>query len=410
MEELILVLQEKGLTLDQYEEILKLISDKKEKINDLDWSEISNKYGLGLHGDSLRKMNDGLFGGYYVKKYYDSKLISDTLIKSEDEYLKELDAKKVEIIKERKKLQATKLEMNRLYTHEARFELFYENLKEAFMMEPNPVFEPIQIGDTRKKYVLGISDIHYGANFKSEYNSYSIAECERRFEVLLAQTIKFIQKEKIDHLQVLNGADSLQGIIRMTDLKLNEVAVMKALVGVSKLLTTFLKELSKYCYVEYMHTGRANHTQTRPLGSKASELANEDMEQVIIHYIHDALEDNERVKVHMTADSDRVLFKIFDFECILMHGHQIKSIQSCARDLSFFHKRSFDYIILGHTHASQSIVVGESGVNAEVLTIPSLIGSDPYSDSFFAGAKGMAQIYTFDEKYGHTDTKNIILN
>ena len=46
----------------------------------------------------------------------------------------------------------------------------------------------------------------------------------------------------------------------------------------------------------------------------------------------------------------------------------------------------------------------------EVLTIPAFIGSCPYADSLFVGSKAMAKIYEFDIVYGHTGSKNIILN
>ena len=112
----------------------------------------------------------------------------------------------------------------------------------------------------------------------------------------------------------------------MSDVKINETTVVDSIVGVSKLIANFLNELSKYCYVNYLHVPTANHTQIRPLGTKASELASEDLEKVIVNYIHDSLKSNERVNVNIKTDTDRLIFKIFDFDCLATHGHQIKNV------------------------------------------------------------------------------------
>lgn len=68
----------------------------------------------------------------------------------------------------------------------------------------------------------------------------------------------------------------------MSDLRINEVPVVQAVVEISQILAEFLNTLSTYCEIEYYHISSANHGQTRPLGSKASELATEDMEKLSV--------------------------------------------------------------------------------------------------------------------------------
>lgn len=385
------------------------ISKVKQAIEDKKNNKISyTDFGDIILGADNNYSKDNIRKAYYILSKMIDKLESDVL--TEDDIIAKNEELKNEIIKERKKLQATKLETLRNVNHEARFELFYENVKESFESLPVPQFEYIDSEENDRAYVLGISDIHYGANFTSINNHYSIEECKRRFDVLFNKTVKEIKREGITTLKVLNLSDSIQGILRISDVKLNEVAVVDAVVGVSKLIASFLNELSKYCYIEYIHVGSANHSQTRPLGSKASELANEDLEKVIVNYIHDALQFNERVKVKSTDGSDRVLFKIFDFECIALHGHQIKNIKNAIKDLSILHKKFFDFTFLGHSHMGQSMFNGESDVCCETIVVPSFIGSDPYSDKLALGSKAMAQLYTFDNVEGHIQTTNFLLN
>lgn len=389
----------------KFEYIKRLTQGKRDKTLDIDYSEWAELvYGQAYSSDVARRM---FYGVERLLVVIDETEMSNF---SDDDKLIALKQTREEIIKERKKLQATKLEYNRNLTHDSRFELFYENIKDAFIKKDSPIFVELQVPKNNRCAIVGIADLHYGANFISENNTYSIKECERRFNILLANLKDYVEEEKLTRLKVLNAGDSIQGILRMTDLKLNEIAVVDAVVGVSKLIASFLNELSSVCEVEYIHVGAANHSQTRPLGSKASEFATEDMEKVIVNYIHDVLENNKRVVVYKTDTSDRVFFKVFEFECAALHGHQIKNVKNSIKDLSMLHRRFFDYVFLGHRHSANQMIVGESDVNAEVITIPSFIGSCPYSDSLFLGAKAMAQVYLFDEKYGHINTKNIILN
>ena len=75
------------------------------------------------------------------------------------------------------------------------------------------------------------------------------------------------------------------------------------------------------------------------------------------------------------------------------------------------HRNFYDYSILGHTHASNDIAVGEGVSNdVEVLVCSSFIGSDPYSDKLMKGSKAACKVFTFDDKNGHIGTDKVILN
>lgn len=327
------------------------------------------------------------------------------------EKLDESSKEYTEAIMDRQKIQATKIELYRNLRQQSRFELFYENVRDAIQTLPTPTFEAIPAATTGKSYVLAISDLHYGSTFTSENNQYSRAECRRRMQVLLGEVIDFVVKEDVASLQVVSLGDLIQGIIHLTDLKLNDIPVVDCVVEVSRLLAWFLNELSAYCYVNYYAVSAANHTQTRPLGSKASELATEDVERIIVNYVADTLHDNPRISVHKDMSKDYIAFNVCGYDVLALHGHQIKNLNTAAKDLSALHQRFYDYIMVGHFHAGEELVVGErDGHNVEVLVCPSLIGSCPYSDKIQKGAKAAARIYGFDEAHGHIITRTFILN
>ena len=198
----------------------------------------------------------------------------------------------------------------------------------------------------------------------------------------------------------------------MSDLKINDSSVVKAVVEISRLIALFLNEISAYTTVEYYHSPTANHSQIRPLGTKASEIADEDLEYVIGNYIKDLCANNNRITIHLAEEGKQYIdIPIFDYNIIAMHGHQIKNIETSVKDMSMLKRRFIDYLILGHFHNGKEIPSSESCCyDTEVLVSPSFIGSDPYSDSIMKGAKASVKIYGFDDLYGHTETHKIILN
>ena len=393
--------------VDYMKRIIRMCADKQ-----ISYSEM----GDALLGDLNCYSAENLRKAFYVLEKI-CNIINNEIIKDFKEdpkiskEIEKLEKLKDEVFKERCKIQALNLEGNRYKRQDARFELFYGNISKVIQSLTPPVFERLNTSNNEKKYVLGFGDIHYGANFESINNKYSIEECKRRFEILLSETEKYVTNNCISKLKAINVSDNIQGILRMTDLQLNEIPVVEAVVGISRLIAEFLNELSKVCKIEYYHVPMANHAQTRNLGSKASELVQEDMEKIIVNYISDLVKNNERISVISNVGKDYVDFKIFDFECFATHGHQFKSTKDCIKDMSNIHRKFYSYAFVGHTHSANEIIVGEENYNnMEVLTIPAFIGSCPYADSLFVGSKAMAKIYEFDSVYGHVGSKNIILN
>lgn len=70
-------IQKYGLTESQYEECLQLIIDKKNKVNDMEWKDIIDKYNLPINTVSLRKANGTIFGGAFIAEYVKSKDVAE---------------------------------------------------------------------------------------------------------------------------------------------------------------------------------------------------------------------------------------------------------------------------------------------------------------------------------------------
>lgn len=380
---------------------------------EITWQDFADRVNKEWRTDESEYRNESAYRKPLqgARAYYEdvfSKMIA------EDGSLVVIDDKIKELRKERMKLQTANVERNRLDRNEARQELYYEQIGSLCQTLPVPEFIPY-CGDTKNDitYVVAISDQHYGATFESERNTYSPEIFKERLEYLTGRLISFITDKKVNKLVITSLGDSLQGILRMSDLAINDTAVVKAVVDYSRLIAQFLNELSRYADISYYHVPTANHTQIRPLNSKASEIAAEDLEYVIGNYIKDMLTSNPRVTVNL-ADNGKQYIKIedvFGFDVYALHGHQVKNPEGAISNLSTLINSNVDAVLMGHYHGGKETTVGEGVTHdCEVLIAPSFIGSDPYSDSLFTGSKGAVKIYGFDELYGHTESYKIILN
>lgn len=389
----------------EFEWKLRLCNSKLNKEIDLDWSEIISILGLSCSSDHLRKLS-------YAYKEYGEYLSAQQLEVIEDDViLSEIDLKIQELDKSRKKLQATKLEYNRNLRLDSRFELLYENIKDAIEAINPPIFEPIFPIQSEEEHVVVFSDVHFGAKFTSVTNKFSREECIERFDKLLGEMIVYIKENKLNKIKIIEGGDSLQGMLRISDVRMNDIPVVDALVEFSKIMIGFLNELSKYCNIEYYHVNSANHMELRLLNSSAGQMAVEDMEKIIVNYIADALVKNDRVFVNTEFCQDNIQIKVLDYNIVALHGHQISNVKTALKDLSDKYDKPFDFLILGHYHSGIEMVVGErKSYTKEVLVCPSFIGTCPYADKLMVGGKSMVKIHVFQEGKGRRRTENIVLN
>lgn len=388
------------------EELIYRITGEKDKIGS--WqgvADVLNKLlGTEYTESKFRKQ----------RQAFDKMFVANQSKFSDDKvHLAELDKKLEEIRKERVKLQTVNIERNRIDRSESRQEMYYEYVGRVIETLPLPNFQPLDFDiDKNTEYLVTLADVHYGANFKSENNIYSPFIARERLEYLSARIRSFIQSHKLRKIHIVSLGDLVQGILRVSDLKINDSSVVKATVEISRLIALFLNEISTYAMVEYYHTPTANHTQIRPLGTKASEIADEDLEYIIGNYIKDLCANNDRITVHLADEGKQYIeIPIFGNEIVAMHGHQLKNIESSIRDLSMLRRSFIDYLILGHLHNGKEMPSFEGCCNdTEILISPSFVGSDPYSDSLMKGSKASVKIYGFNDIYGHTETYKIILN
>ena len=312
-------------------------------------------------------------------------------------------------------LSGGKVPYYRLLRQDGRFERFYRLIGQSLQRLDPPdelhISVPNVIAASKQEYVMTLADLHIGACFEAVNNSYSVKIAQERFEKLLNETIKFVALHNISKLKIVSLGDVIQGMLRISDLKLNEMAVVDAFVIAMRLIADFLNKLSAAVKIDFYQVCYSNHDQTRPLGTKASELGGEDMGKILYAYLCDVLEKNSRITITADPTRDYLEFKVFDFECIALHGHQIKNVNTIYKDLANRQHKFYDYIFLGHTHSMKSFVNAECETHdAETLVSSSFVGSDPYADKLMVGSKASVLIHSFEPGKGRVGSYKIILN
>lgn len=350
------------------------------------------------------------------KRFYGIKRLIDLIeldgINSinEDDLLEKLELKKIELKKERVKLSTLRNSLNKTIREDARKELLWEEVLSAVPMAKQTEFKPLIQQDNNKSYLLNFADTHYDYFFVSENNQYSIEELEIRFNKLLGEVIKLIEKEGISELTVLNNGDSISGLIHMSQMQTMQVGLVQSAIGFSRFMGDWLNELSKYVKVIYRQVPTSNHSQIRIFDTKRN-IGGEDLELMIINYIHDYLKNNNRVEVMVETDKEYITFNLQGFEIISYHGHQFKKTDNILEKINTIHRKFYDTIIIGHFHTSVEKTLFE-GVdnNIELLISPSIVGSDPYSDSLLLGSKSSAKLHIYEKGKGRVQTNTFILN
>lgn len=262
-----------------------------------------------------------------------------------------------------------------------------------------------------RDYLLCISDIHAGKEFQSYNNFFNLEVLEQRMELLLQETFKEIESKKISSLKVLNLSDTIEGMcLRASQLQYLEFGIIDQVMVIVRLLVDWLNKLSSKVSLTYYHITRSNHAQIRPFSSKPSEFVKEDMERLIAFYIKEMLQANDRIEV-VYNDKDFLDFGIFDFNCYAEHGHTKKIDDSFVGNISLTHRKFFDYVFVGHLHHTKMVTVAEAERNnIDIIRVPSIVGSDTFSDSLGKSAKAGALFIEFTEAQGKRSVTEIILN
>lgn len=352
------------------------------------------KDSLGFTWPQMAKIFNEEFGcnkgdTAYRKKWAAFKNVfdanTDKLI-GENKYLEEVKAERRSLEKERKKLQTEKLEYNRWLREEARDELICEHICNAIRELP-PLKVPQTLYTTgevirARDAALVLSDAHYGAEFSIKglfgetLNEYSPEIFEERMWDLLRQVVHICQKENIGVLHVYDLGDSVDGLLRVSQLMKLRYGIIESTIRYGRFMTEWLNELTKHVIVEFQMVFDANHSQLRMIGQPKNTFKDENMSYIIAEKFMDRLGNNPNFKFTQNP-SGYVFDQLAGYQVLGIHG-ECKNMEDSIKNFSSTYKVPIDILIGGHKHHKE---VDNVGIRVDTVSVPSIIGVDDYSMS-----------------------------
>lgn len=374
------------------------------KENKITWRELADIINQTWREDESEYRDESAYRKPvgYAAAYYDevfSKMISN-------EYSDQLVAQKNEIIKERKKIQTEKIEINKWLRESARDEMIAEQIAEAISkLEPLKVPACIKTKKhSTKAAVLCLADCHYGVEFEIKglfgeiLNSYSPETFEARMWDLLNKLIGIAVKEELTELNIFMLGDEINGILRLTSqlMKLR-YGIIDSSVKFADFMAGWLTELSHYIGIKLYHVQDSNHNQLRLLGQPKNAFPEENMSKIIMTIIKERLRDNPCVEI-IDNPTGLIFADLAGYQVLGVHG-EVKNLAQACNDFSRMYNTKIDYILSAHIHHLKS---EEIGFDSEAISVRSLIGIDNYAVSLQKASNAGASVIIFEEGEGKT--------
>ena len=378
--------------------------DKKNGIVDKDWSEIVEDYDLECSPETLRKAGVGV------------KLASDAGMSFNVEVQENVDRNFVE----RQKMYDIQRGIRKDMREFSRTELICEHIRESIKALPKIELPQVKAAPknsgAKRELVVGLGDFHYGADFQvlglygeimNTYNSYVF---EKRMAMLLNYICQITEKEKPEQVTLMIVGDMLDGMLRPSQLQRLEYGVVESAMHLAETLTQWLVDLVDIIKIPVRVCAvRGNHGEIRPLGTKAGQFPEENMERIVMHYLRARFEDESLVWIVENDAPMTMMVDVCGYQFMLTHGHGV-NIESMARDSVNLYNKPIDVFMVGHLHKGQTF---QSGImpnsNVYVERVPSICGIDPYAQSKGYGAAAGATAILMEEGYGRRCVYPIVL-
>jgi len=389
----------------KFEYGLRLITIKcEDNPQDLDWQDLVDILQLGIHKDSLRKAcNTTEYSAYNVMKYFKENIAVNNI--TDNDIIKEIEYKRIEMQKDKIRLQDQRTSLTKIVREEAR----WENLKEEILKRVDNINNNYPLlydkennyyeQDSKREALLLVSDAHYGIDIKNIVNEYNPTIAKERFNKLTYKTIKYCKENKVKTLNVLLAGDLISGIIHNNLRLQNSEDIIQQIINVSEILAQMFTLLSKAIPNIKIEYTVGNHSRISP--NKNDSIESENFEYLLPWYLSSRLIKLENIEIIKSEFNEIVHMKIFGYDILGVHGQNDK-LTSVVHDLTKI-TRIIPYMICyGHLHKDFR---NEDGT--VVVVNGSLSGIDEYAFSKRYLSVPHQKLIIFEEGVGEICTYKI---
>lgn len=373
---------------------------RKQADETIEWQDVadfrSEYIGTLEHRDTCRK------GSKIFYEYLDAGWIKEPSSTTSTTVDFGSPNEKVSAQKERIKAQTERLETNRWIRELARDEMIAQYIVDSISnLKPLEVPSLLPTHINEKSYSLCFSDPHYGVEFSIKglfgevINEYNPEIFEKRMWDLFYRVKNIIEKENITTLHIYDFGDSIDGLLRVSQLWKLRYGVVDSTIKYSEFISNWLNEFTKIVNVKFQMVIDANHSQLRMLSQPKNTFKDDNMSKITAMFVKERLGKNPNFEF-IENPTGMIFDNLSGYNLLGIHG-EVKNMDTALKDFSRVYKVNLNYLIGGHLHHGKYEEVGQ---DLEVINIPSIIGIDDYSLSLLKASNAGAKLFCFEENNG----------
>lgn len=363
--------------------LIKDCINKLNKLSDDSWSDINKRYNTEYSDDHLRKMSYGM------------KLAIDTLTESntDNEILMEIKKQKVQLSDLRTDVNSKIRELARI---DDIVNCFKEELSNIDTYPTINVAEKHLYQNDNDKALLLISDIHYdGTDIIID-----------RMGNLVDKVITKCKLHEINQLTVIFNGDLINNELKTTIRLENRENVSNQIVGVGKLLSDVIYDLSKH--IPYVVYGVVTGNHCRTISNYKEALSTDTYLPIIDEIIKLRIGNLHNVVKLPNYDADErfCIFNLNGKTFVATHGDAIKKIETNGiQSVEGYLNKSLDYLLLGHFHNPKEIM----SYGKQVIINGSITDNSDYAKKLLLRTPPIQKLLIIDSEGDIECTYNIKL-
>ena len=330
---------------------------------------------------------------------------------ADETLLTKLAIKENRIRKQQVKLSTMKNEYNKWTRENTRHEMIADAILEGIESLPKIKVDKFKGKKNKDEKVmtLDLADMHFGregvihglkGEVLAEYSNKILIE---RLYSLANEAVTIAEKENITDLVVFNLGDSIDGLLRLTQLNTLSMGVIDSVMELSEVLAQWLAALSQHFETINYHSVLGNHAEMRIGGIKSGELKDENLEKIISWFIKERMKSSGLEKRVIVHDAQFIeVVDVLGTNICITHGQNERNLENSIKDYSMVYGEQIHMLKTGHLHHLNNRTIGMIGErNIEYVQSPSICGIDEYSMKLkkTANAGSLITIFTPKGKY-----------